>query len=779
MHSRLASAVLLSLGLPLISQAQEPPPVAPTPPAPGAPNGQQFGQRDKEGRYIVGFHEEFAQGKDMAEFYLEYTGRRLIVTSAAADARGFTFSQPASVKNPLSADQVAELLRKQAVLEGYVFTQHPDDPNLEILTVVTGGQPRPTNVNVDTYNEGKPLPEGDGVVTYVMTFNYIKPDQAAQIFTQIIGQLGAYGQISAVPNASAVVITEKASLIKSLVELKKTIDVPGSVQATRFVQVEFADVTEVAAVLNELMSAQQTAQQTAGVQRAPAVGAEGAVPAAGADGGSAGVSTPVQIVADARTNRIFAMGRPVDLVFVENLVRQFDIPTNEKTFLRRKLRFLTVSEFLPVAGDALTRAFTGTGDAGAAAGAQPATAPQSRARQTTTPQRGMSSQNSFQGGNSSFGNNSFGNNSFGSGGGGGSVSLGDPEVSAAPESLLVGRTLLVADNITNSIVVQGPPSALVIVERLLEQLDVKPQQVMISTVIGQLTLDKSKELGFNYLLKADDVRAGGGGTDFNVLDPVNPGDFPVFNPASLAASGLRAYGRVGDLSAYIRALSSKTDFTVLSRPSIFTSNNQKGVISSGEQIAVPTQGGTSTGAYASGTAIQYMPVELKLEVIPLVNSDNEITMQIALKNDEQNGEQIIQGAGTNGGDLTVPRISTREILTTATVPNNETIVLGGLIVGRTDKQKSGIPILSDIPLIGALFSSNSNSESRSELLVFIQPSVIGNEAGALDAMQQDMDRRFSVSGNARDFADGPKLPGDEVEKPKPKPKRPNFGGPHR
>ena len=80
---------------------------------------------------------------------------------------------------------------------------------------------------------------------------------------------------------------------------------------------------------------------------------------------------------------------------------------------------------------------------------------------------------------------------------------------------------------------------------------------------------------------------------------------------------------------------------------------------------------TASAAAASSTNIEYQDVVLKLEVIPLVNSDNEITMQIALLNDEQNGTQNIQGAGGNGGDLTVPRISTREILTTATVPNNK------------------------------------------------------------------------------------------------------------
>ena len=129
-------------------------------------------------------------------------------------------------------------------------------------------------------------------------------------------------------------------------------------------------------------------------------------------------------------------------------------------------------------------------------------------------------------------------------------------------------------------------------------------------------------------------------------------------------------------------------------------------------------------------------------------------MQIALLNDEQNGTQTIAGGAGNGEDLTVPKISTREILTTATVPNNNTIVLGGLIVNRDGQEKNGIPILGSIPYLGRLFSSVTDTKNRSELMVFIQPSIVKNDR-ALNDVQADMDARYKVSGDARSFADGP------------------------
>ena len=285
---------------------------------------------------------------------------------------------------------------------------------------------------------------------------------------------------------------------------------------------------------------------------------------------------------------------------------------------------------------------------------------------------------------------------------------------------------------------------------------------MISTVIGQLTLNKNMETGVDYLYRGTDYSGGAGG-GFPAILPIlknitgsGTGTDAVaaklLDPGSFGGSGLTAIGRVDNLSVYLKALQSKTDFTVLSRPSIFTSNNRAGTISSGERIAIPTNSNSFSNGGAS-TNIEYQDVVLKLEVRPLVNSENEITMEIALLNDEQNGNQVIQGAGNNGDDLTVPRISTREVITTATVPNNQTIVLGGLIVSKDNQEKSGIPILSDIPYLGRLFSTVTDAKDRSELMVFIQPSIV-NTAQTLDSVQADMDNRYKVSSRAHDFADG-------------------------
>jgi type II secretory pathway component GspD/PulD (secretin) len=216
-------------------------------------------------------------------------------------------------------------------------------------------------------------------------------------------------------------------------------------------------------------------------------------------------------------------------------------------------------------------------------------------------------------------------------------------------------------------------------------------------------------------------------------------------------TGLSLYGKIGNsLAAYVNLLSSSDDFTVLSRPSIFVKNNGIGTISSGRRIAIPTSSNQFSGNGVS-TNIDYRDVVLKLEVIPLVNSDKEITLQIALVSDNVVGSTAIENLGD------IPEIATRELLTTVTVPNNQTIVLGGLITTNDTETVTGIPLLSDIPGLGRLFSTKTKGVDREELMIFIQPSIV-NSNSSLDYVQTDMDSRYDVSGPARKFSDGSVLP---------------------
>ncbi len=450
----------------------------------------------------------------------------------------------------------------------------------------------------------------------------------------------------------------------------------------------------------------------------------------------------MQIVADPRLNKIFIMGRPVDIVFVEGLVRAFDAPPNRNSFFKRKLRFIIASDFLQVAADAL-EAHNGTTSDSA----------RRKGNSNSGQQRNQSTRPSNSGdrGNSRSGN---------------VESVEEFNVSDVPESIVVGKTFIVADNLANSILVQGTPESVRIISELVDKLDGRPQQVMISTVFGEASLGNGTDIGVSLgaIARGGDRDAagstGGGGALPTFADLLtNAG----LNTAVVDdfARGLNVYGRINDFTGVIRALESSSDFKVLSRPTVYTANNRKAVISSGSSIAVPTNQFNS-GTTGQSTNIEYRDVLLRFEVVPLINSDDEVTLRISLINDTVGEDQTI-------GDLTVPTIGTETITTTVTVKNNTTVVIGGLVTEVERNSKSGVPVLSRIPGIGRLFGRTRKSVERRELLVFIQPKIVGGTNSQYD-VQQDMERRYEVAPAAREFADGllPEKPSDSGVSSKPK-----------
>jgi type II secretory pathway component GspD/PulD (secretin) len=120
---------------------------------------------------------------------------------------------------------------------------------------------------------------------------------------------------------------------------------------------------------------------------------------------------------------------------------------------------------------------------------------------------------------------------------------------------------------------------------------------------------------------------------------------------------------------------------------------------------------------AVSSSIEYRDVVLKLEVVPLINSDDEVTLRIAQVNDNVVGPQTI-------GGNSIPTIGTQELVTTVSVKDGSTVVLGGLITEREQRTENGVIFLRRIPVLKHLFNRKQVSKSREELLIFIQPKII-------------------------------------------------------
>ena len=195
--------------------------------------------------------------------------------------------------------------------------------------------------------------------------------------------------------------------------------------------------------------------------------------------------------------------------------------------------------------------------------------------------------------------------------------------------------------------------------------------------------------------------------------------------ATNAASGTNVYLAAGNtLAAVVHALNSTGNFKVISRPMVFTSNNKKAIIASGQEVPVPvntfsapttTTTGTNT-AFANSSSIQFKKVALQLEVVPLINSDKEVSLDILQKLDSVAGF-------TNVSGNQVPNIATRYIRTNVAAPNGSVIILGGLITDSKRKDISGIPILDRLPGIGFLFRKTNKVKDRTELIILMRPQV--------------------------------------------------------
>jgi type II secretion system protein D len=322
--------------------------------------------------------------------------------------------------------------------------------------------------------------------------------------------------------------------------------------------------------------------------------------------------------------------------------------------------------------------------------------------------------------------------------------LAAPAENDAPTVATIGKTRILADNRSNSIIVFGTSDAVEKVFDMIDQLDKRPLQVYLATVIGELTVGDNFEFGIDILQKFQHVNSYGVATgSINSTAGTSSSAFP--EPAGLLTStgfpilsGLNIYAAFGNtLNAYVRALESTNRFKIVSRPSVATANNRLAVIASGSEVPIP--GSTVSGFSGSSTdlvsssSIQYQQVLLELDIIPLINADKKVTLKIRQKNNTLGANTLISGNE-------IPTINTQEINTEITVPDRSTIVIGGLISDTNTRNTSGVPFLSDIPVLGYLFKDTTKSKNRSELIIMIQPTVVETDADQMEVNEIEKQR---------------------------------------
>jgi general secretion pathway protein D len=307
-----------------------------------------------------------------------------------------------------------------------------------------------------------------------------------------------------------------------------------------------------------------------------------------------------------------------------------------------------------------------------------------------------------------------------------------PQVSAAPrvaaESAqaevrgLVGRTAIVPDPATNSLVIRTAPPNFALLQETIQQLDVRPPQVLLEVLIAEVTLDRPSQWGINWQVFTSND------TTRRATIGVGPQNDTVLS--NLQGLGVRIIRLASvDVRAILTALATKTNVQVLSTPRILALNNEQARILVGS--AVPFTSSTLTGLNAFvNQVVQFRNVGTQLTVVPTVNNDGYVTFRVLQ-------EVSALSAQTIAAAQNAPIITTREAETSAIVKTGHTVVIGGLIGESEQITESGVPILKDVPLLGYLFKSRRVARSRTEIAIFLTPYVVYTDEEADSLMQRE------------------------------------------
>jgi general secretion pathway protein D len=339
------------------------------------------------------------------------------------------------------------------------------------------------------------------------------------------------------------------------------------------------------------------------------------------------------------------------------------------------------------------------------------------------------------------GGGAFGGNALG---GGAAGALGAP----GPPPIFKQEVRIVADEVTNSLVVLATKRDYQLILDVLKRIDVVPRQVVLEVMIAEVVLGKGLEFGVSYAFSDGSLKnaiapdsqpttgdnqnnngnTGGANVNptpatqlFDVLEPVtgligtaqrvpNQGAFAVFKSGN-------------DFQMFLNALQARTTVKMLAAPHVIAADNREAYILVGQSIPILTSSSQSTvGVSNIVNSVQYRDTGKILSVLPQVNSKGLVNLQI-----RQEVSAILQttsGAVTSFGSTGSPAFSTREIDTTLVVQNGSTVLLGGIIDDSISHTRSGVPYLMDLPVLGWAFRSERDTNDRTELLLTITPYVI-------------------------------------------------------
>ncbi|MFN9196262.1 MAG: type II secretion system secretin GspD [Pseudomonadota bacterium] len=523
---------------------------------------------------------------------------------------------------------------------------------------------------------------GDTVITQIFPLRYENPNNLIAMLRPLIS---ANNTINASPGSNALVITDYAENLQRIARMIAALDMPAGTDV-EVIPLQHAVAADLAPL----------------VQRLSEGGGAAVVP--GAVPGLGGAATTV--IADSRSNALLVRAaNPARMAQIRATIARLDRPANLVgpgggmwVVYLRNADAVKLAAVVRAAFSAL-----GGGSGGGAAGASPAPA---AAAAPATP-------------------------------GGASPATAPVTGSAGPST----GGFIQADPATNSLVITAPEPLYRQVRALIDQLDSRRAQVYIESMIVEVSGGDAADFGFQWLGllgQSGDKWGLAGGQNFS-----NPGG-PSIVDINVAARGgnavsigqglniglLRDFNGSIGLAAIARMLQTQANTNIVSTPNLMTLDNEEAKIVVGENVPFITGQFTSTGSGGGGGAVNpFQTIERKdvgitLRIRPQIGENGAIRMTIF---QEQSSVKSDTAAGTTNAG---PSTTKRSIEGTVTIDDGQILVLGGLIEDRFITNKSKVPLLGDMPLVGGLFRSESRERRRTNLMVFLRPIVLRDADGA-------------------------------------------------
>jgi general secretion pathway protein D len=647
-------------------------------------------------RARVTFNLEDAELPDLVRLISNMTGRRFILPTKLRTIKATVFA-PTKVT-------VAEAYQAfLSVLEVNGFTVVPAGRYLKIIEAA--------NVERETiplYEDGSAIPASDRYVTRIHHLENV----SAEDVTNLLGRFkSSSGNITSYGPTNMLIITDTGAQIRRMLRLVAAIDLPRSGTQTWIEPIHHANASELAARLLEIFPADiaPTSKPKAAAARGKAKPSEPTLV-----GAVAAESTIRNIIADERTNSLIIISTERAYLRILEMIRQLDVPLEGEG--RIHVHYVQHGAATDIAG-ALTALIGASGPRPAAAG------------------------------------------------GGARGQAARAAAAPAAGSLFEGAIAVTAYEPANALVITSSLHDYTALKRVIERLDAPRKQVFIEAVVMELGIERTSDLGFAFHGGAGDFPTDGSLSVFGFNAPSSI-DITQNNLTGLAL-GVRGPTiensqqlvgfSVPGFGVVVTALASSGDADVLSTPHIIAIDNTEAEISVGENIPLQTNGvapGTFAGAGSLGAlgvaaaggqdlgnlaglagglgSVARQDVGTTIRVVPHINANNEVRLEI---------EEEISEQGATSGTLGVVSINRRTARTEVMVRDQQTIVIGGLMRDAIQNKEDKVPVLGDIPILGALFRKTSKNKRKTNLLLILTPYIIRDPGDLREIFERKMQDR--------------------------------------